>query len=113
MKVAVSSKGKDVNSEVDDVFGRCSYFIIAEVENGKIVETKTIGNLSKKKMGGAGISAAQQVAENDVDAVISGSVGPRALEVLKQFDVKVYRGSGQVDNSINDLVNDKLQRIDK
>ena len=36
MKIAVSSKDKDINSEIDDIFGRCPYFIIAEIEGKEI-----------------------------------------------------------------------------
>ena len=31
IKVGISSVGKDMDSQVSDVFGRCAYFIIAEI----------------------------------------------------------------------------------
>ena len=32
----VSSQEKSIDSEVDDIFGRCPYFLIVEIKNGKI-----------------------------------------------------------------------------
>ena len=113
MKIAISSIGKGINSNVDSVFGRCSYFIIAETEGKKIVKVEVIKNISAEKMGGAGISAAQAVVEKGVNVVITGNVGPRALDVLKQFDVKVYNGSGSVKKALQNLINGKLKKIGK
>lgn len=109
MKIAISSKGKDVNSDVDSVFGRCSYFIIAKIEDKKVVKVETIENLGAKKTGGAGISAAQAVAEKGVIAVIAGNIGPRALDVIKQFNIKAYNGSGLVKEVLQKFIEGKLE----
>ena len=87
MKIAISSTGKNLNSNVSDVFGRSPYFIIVEIENKKIVKVETIQNISTKQMGGVGISVAQMVAEKDATIVITGNAGPRAVDVLKQFNI--------------------------
>jgi len=113
MRVAISSTGKNINSSVDIVFGRCPFFIIAEVEDKKITRVEAIKNTSAEKMGGAGISAAQSVVEKGISAVITGNVGPRALDVLKQFNVKVYNGSGSVKEALQNFINGKLKKIDK
>ena len=113
MKIAISSTGKDINSNVDSVFGRCPFFIIAEVEDKKIVKTETIRNTSVEKLSGAGISAAQTVVEKGANVIITGNVGPRALSVLKQFNVKVYSGSGSIKEALQNFINDKLKKIDK
>jgi len=96
MKIAISSTGKNLNSNVDSVFGRCPYFIIAEIKNKKIIKVETLKNTSVSKLSGAGISAAQLVVDKDVNAVVSGNIGPRALEVLKQFKIKTYKDKGSV-----------------
>ena len=91
MKVVVTSMGKDTDSEVSSVFARCPYFIFAEIENKKIKKTEAIKNESARQIGGAGISAAQRVAEKKVNSVITGNIGPRASMVLSRFNIKVYR----------------------
>ena len=111
MKVAVGSMGKSLDSNVSAVFGRCPYFVIVKIENNKIIETEAIENTSARQMGGAGISAAQAVAEKGVEAVITGNVGPRASSVLRQLNVKVYRGSGIVRDAIQKFIENKLERI--
>ena len=111
MKIAISSKEKDLNGEVDSVFGRCPYFLVVEIKNKKIQGFKAVENISAEQVGGAGISAAQTVAEKDVDAVISGNIGPRALDVLRQFNIKIYNGSGSIDKVLQKFIDGKLETI--
>jgi predicted Fe-Mo cluster-binding NifX family protein len=96
IKIAISSTGRGLNSKVDDVFGRCPYFVIVEIKNKKIVKVETVKNTSVAKLGGAGISAAQSVVEKGVDTIITGNIGPRALDVLNQFKIKIYKNSGSI-----------------
>jgi predicted Fe-Mo cluster-binding NifX family protein len=111
MKVAFSSLGKDINSKLSEVFGRCSYFIFVEIKNNKIQKIEAVENKSANQINGAGISAAQAVAEKDVNVVIAGSVGPRALDVLKQFNIQVYSGAGLIKEIIQKFIEGKLKKI--
>ena len=67
MKIAISSKDKNLESEIDPRFGRCSYFIIVEVENKEIRNFEAIENIATAEQGSAGISAAQLVADKAND----------------------------------------------
>jgi len=111
MKIAVSSTGKNIKSNVSDVFGRCPYFIIVEVEDQKIKKTEVIGNENVDQVGGAGISTAQLMAEKDVNVVITGNVGPRALDVLKQFGIEIYSGKGVIKEVLQEFIDRKLKKI--
>jgi predicted Fe-Mo cluster-binding NifX family protein len=111
MKIAISSVGKDIKSKTSDVFGRCPYFIIAEIENKKIGKTKAIKNKSIDQMGGAGIATAQLMAENNVNAVITGNVGPRALDVLRQFKIEIYSGQGTIKDVLQAFIDKRLEKI--
>lgn len=113
MKIAVSSMDKTIDGNVSDVFGRCSYFIIAETKDQKIEKTEAIENKSTDQMSGAGISAAQLLAEKDVNAVVTGNVGPRAFDVLKQFNIEIYTGSGAIKKVLQEFLNGKLKKIEK
>jgi len=111
MKIAVSSIDKNIESNVSDVFGRCPYFIIAEINDKKIEKSEIIKNKNIDQMGGAGISTAQLMAEKDVNIVITGNVGPRALDVLKQFNIEIYFGEGVVKNVLQEFIDGKLKKI--
>jgi predicted Fe-Mo cluster-binding NifX family protein len=111
MKVAVSSTGKELDSNVSEVFGRCPYFIIAEIEGKKIQGFEAVENAVANQMGGAGISAAQTVAEKGVKAVITGNLGPRASDVLKQFNIEVYNGNGLVKEALQKFMENRLKKI--
>lgn len=110
MKVAISSTGKELTDNVSEVFARCPYFVIAEVENGKIQKTEVIENKIANQLGQAGISAAQQMAEKDIKAVITKNVGPRALDVLNQFNIGIYAGEGTIEKVLQEFIDEKLKK---
>ncbi len=111
MKIAVSSIDKNIESNVSDVFGRCPYFIIAEINDKKIEKSEIIKNKNIDQMGGAGISTAQLMAEKDVNIVITGNVGPRALDVLNQFNIEIYSGEGVIKRVLQEFIDGKLKKI--
>jgi predicted Fe-Mo cluster-binding NifX family protein len=111
MKIAISSTGKNLTDNVNEVFARCPYFIIAEIENEKIKRVETIENKIANQLGQAGISAAQLMAEKDIKAVITKNVGPRALDVLNQFNIGIYAGDGTIDKVLQEFINGKLRKI--
>ena len=111
MKIALSSSGKDINSNLSEVFGRCSYFLIVEIDDKKVKGFETVENTSVNQMSGAGISAAQIVAGKNVSVVITGAIGPRGLEVFKQFNIQVYSGAGLVKEVIQKFIEGKLEKV--
>ena len=111
MKIAVSSTGKKLTDNVSEVFARCPYFVIAEIENKEIKRYEAIKNESENQMGGAGISAAQLMAEKNVNTVITKNVGPRALDVLKQFNIAIYYGDGTIEKVLQEFIGGKLKKM--
>jgi len=111
MKIAISSTGKTIESEIDARFGRCSYFLIVEIENNKIKDFKAIENTAKAQMGGAGITAGEIVAKQKVDAIITVNLGPRAFSVFEQFRIKIYQGEGKIKKVIQKFLNGNLKEL--
>jgi len=111
MKIAISSTGEKLTDNVSEVFARCPYFIIAEIENQEIKKFEAIKNESENQMGGAGISAAQLMAEKNINAVITKNVGPRALDVLKQFNIGIYAGDGTIEKVLREFIAGKLEKM--
>jgi predicted Fe-Mo cluster-binding NifX family protein len=112
VKIAISANGKNLEDKVSEVFARCPYFIVAEIENGKIKSFEAIENEAGGRAGGAGIFAAKLMAEKDVKAVITKNIGPRAFEVLRQFNIEVYQGEGEIKKAIEEFIQGKLKKFE-
>ena len=111
MKIAISSTGKEMESQVDTRFGRCPYFIIVDIENKKIKGKKIIKNEAMAQRGGAGISAAEVVGNEKVSAVITVNIGPRAVGIIQQLGIKIYQAQGTVKEVIQNFIGGKLKEI--
>ncbi|WP_035107709.1 NifB/NifX family molybdenum-iron cluster-binding protein [Desulfovirgula thermocuniculi] len=90
MKVAICAQGTHLDAPMDLRFGRCPYFVVADPQTG---EWEHVPNPGPGAAGGAGIQAAQLMIKLKVDAVITGRLGPNAMEVLKKAGIKVYEGT--------------------
>ena len=112
MKIAISSSGDRQESQIDFRFGRCPFFAVVEAEGGEIKSFRVVRNEAASMGGGAGISAAQTVANERPDAVITVNMGPRAFDVLSRLGIKIYRGSGTVESAVKDLLEGKLQTLE-
>lgn len=93
MKIVVTAQGEGLDAFVDPRFGRCQYFIFIDTDTMRV---EAVANAAKGAAGGAGIQAAQFVVDRNTQAVITGTVGPNAAEVLKRANITVYRGAGTV-----------------
>ena len=89
MIIAVSTYGKDLNSQLDPRFGRCSYFLVV---NSDDMSFEIFKNESATRVGGAGIQSAQFLASKGVDAVITGNCGPNAVQTLSAAGIKLFVG---------------------
>jgi predicted Fe-Mo cluster-binding NifX family protein len=106
MKVAVSSRGQDLNSPIDPRFGRCAYFLVVETDD---MSFKVFDNQSAALGGGAGIQSAQFVVSKGARAVITGSCGPNAVKAFSAAGTDVYLGnSGTVQDAVQKLKNGEL-----
>jgi len=111
MKIAISSDGNTIESKVDQRFGRCRYFLVVELENREIKEIKAVENKGTMQGHGAGIKAAQQVADLGVKSVITGNLGPNAAGVLDKLNIKSYQASGMAKEAVDDFIYNKLEEI--
>lgn len=98
MKICLTSKGTNLDSELDSRFGRCRYFVIYDTETK---EYKIIENTGLSSAHGAGVTAAQQIEETGADVVITGKLGPNALRILTETKIKGYSGNGALTLSEN------------
>lgn len=107
MKVIVTATGETLDAAVDPRFGRCQYFVMVDTET---LDFSAHDNSQKNAMGGAGVQAAQYVANEGVDAVVTGSVGPNAFQTLSAAGVKVFTGAqGTVKEAVDAFNQGSLQ----
>jgi predicted Fe-Mo cluster-binding NifX family protein len=111
MKICITAKGTSLESEVDPRFGRCAYFIIID---STTMDFEVIENSNAQTSGGAGIQAGQLVSEKNVEALLTGNVGPNAYETLNAAQIKVYTGiRGTVREAVEKFKNNELKETDK
>ena len=87
MKIAVSATGNGLDAPFSPLFGRCPIFVIVDTDT---MASESVPNGGLSAAGGAGIQAAQDVANRGVKAVVTGSVGPNAYQVLAAAGISVY-----------------------
>jgi predicted Fe-Mo cluster-binding NifX family protein len=88
-KVAVTSEGPALTDMVDPRFGRAGGFIVIDPET---MEHKYVDNGSSQAMAhGAGIQAAQLIADSGAKVVLTGFVGPKAFDALRAVGIKVVQ----------------------
>jgi|UPI00035D8A32 predicted Fe-Mo cluster-binding NifX family protein len=89
MKIAICASGPDLESQVDPRFGRCPYFLLVDDDN-KTGQFEALENTAGRAPHGAGVSAAQMVANKKVGAVLGVNFGPNAVNVLGSSGIKIY-----------------------
>ena len=112
MKVAVTSQGPELSSDVDPRFGRAKFFIVVDAETGDFSASDNSQNLNAAQ--GAGIQAGKNVVDLGVSAVVTGHIGPKAFATLKAGGVAVHTGAtGTVADAFEQFKAGKLEPSDE
>ena len=107
MKICVTSNGPTMDASVDPRFGRCQYFVFVDSET---MEYEAMPNPSIGASSGAGIQAAQTVADKGAGVVITGQVGPNAIQTLGATNISIVTGaSGTISDAIEQYKSGRLQ----
>lgn len=86
-KLAISSEGPRFDDMLDPRFGRAAGFIFVDPQT---LEFEYVDNGASQSMAqGAGIQATETVANRGAKIVLTGYVGPKALQALTAADIKV------------------------
>ena len=108
MRLAITSTGKELDSNLDPRFGRTAYFIVVDPETMAFEVVENSQNLNLPQ--GAGIQAGKTIADNKVDVLITGHCGPKAFKVLRSAGVKIVTGAGgTVTDAIAQFNNGELE----
>ena len=90
MRIAVSSTGRTLESQVDPRFGRAAFFVLVDTDTGAVSAHDNAQNLNAAQ--GAGIQAAETVSRLGAEVVITGHCGPKAFRTLRAAGIQVVVG---------------------
>jgi len=109
MKIAITSYGEDLSSKADKSFGRAKWFILVDTETGAFKAHSNEQNVNAAQ--GAGIQAAQNVANLGAEAVLTGNVGPNAFRTLNATSIGIFiiKGDVTVQQALSEWKEGKLQ----
>ena len=107
MRIAISSTGKNLDSNLDPRFGRAAYFIIFDAETMDFEAVENTQNFNLPQ--GAGIQAGKTIADQHVDTLITGHCGPKAFKVLQNAGVRIVTGAGgKVADAVDQFIKGEL-----
>ena len=102
MKIAISSKGDTLDSEIDSHFGRCKFFAIYDSEEKS---TLFIDNTANALTEGAGPAALQLLTVRGVSKLVSGNFGVKIKVLSSDLNLQliVMRENQTISSIINML----------
>lgn len=108
MKIVVTAQGAEMESPVDPRFGRAKYFVLVDTDTGQHQAHDNAQNLNAAQ--GAGIQAAQSVAQLGAEMVLTGHVGPKAFATLTTANIAIHTGAtGTVKEAIEQFQAGRLE----
>ncbi len=111
MKIAATCKRGGLDDIVAPQFGRANAFTIVEL-NDEIKSVEVIKNPAAELLSGAGITAAQLLIDKGVKILLTGNIGPKAMDALNAAGIEVYRAEGmRIEDAIKMFADGKLERI--
>jgi predicted Fe-Mo cluster-binding NifX family protein len=91
MRIAVTAAGPELASPVDGRFGRARWILIHDEEAGT---WDAVDNAqARDALQGAGVQAAQLLADRSVQVLLTGITGPKAFRALSAAGVRVFHGA--------------------
>ena len=107
MKIIIPMNKQDMEEGICPSFGRAPYFLFYNTDTSG---RQWLPNNAAQSSGGAGIGAAQILADKGADALITSRCGENAERVLCRANIMVYQSiDGTAKENIEALVEAKLQ----
>ncbi|MEA4932859.1 MAG: NifB/NifX family molybdenum-iron cluster-binding protein [Lawsonibacter sp.] len=111
MKITIPMNEPDLKSGVCPSFGRAPYFLFCDTDTN---QSRWIENSAAESSSGAGIQAAQILADQGANALIALRCGENAEKVLRGAEITVYRAQdGTTKKNIDALTAGKLIPLSK
>lgn len=101
---------RGMESNVSAHFGQCPFFLIAEIENGRITKSEVVKN--EAEHGGGGCVAVDEILKHGLTHVIAGGMGMNAQRKFSDAGVKVFGYSGKAAAAIEDMLKNKIGSLE-
>ncbi len=101
MKVAITSTGNNLESKLDQRFGRCAFFVIYDTDTKGM---EFIPNPNKDAQEGAGPASVQLVASKKAEKIISGEFGIKIKSLLDSLKIQMIVFK-EPEKSIQSIIN--------
>jgi predicted Fe-Mo cluster-binding NifX family protein len=110
MKIAITSSDDNLSAKLDARFARSNYWYIYDSDTSEGYFFDNTDNAETEH--GAGIKAATKLIELTVTSLITGDVGPKASDVLKN-KVAVYKGdkNKSIEENLHLFLENKLNKL--
>lgn len=108
MKLAITTQAPDANSPVNPRFGRTRYFRIVDTETGQQSTMDNAGGVNAVQ--GAGTQVAQRLVRLGVQTVLTGRVGPKAMNALQAANIQAFTvNGGTAEQAVQDFLANRLR----
>ena len=92
-KIALAADDKlGLDGQMSMHFGRCPAYVVAEVEDGKVIASEVVDNPYFQQHTPGQVP--KFVNSLGVDAIIAGGMGPKAIDMFNGFGIEVVTGVG-------------------
>ena len=108
-RIAFSCEDKNgLNSEMSMHFGRCPFFTLIDVEEGKMTNAQVVANPAfENHVPGA---VPKFIRDQNVNVMIAGGMGPKAVNMFNGFGLEVATGvGGKIEKVLEAYLEGKVQ----
>jgi len=108
MKIAISSTGRGLDSNIDVKFERCNFFLILHLGKNLLLP---IENKTKDRPHEIGGAVGKLIANEKINSVIASDIGPSAFDIFKRHGIKIYQARGIVEDVVRLYKKGKLTEL--
>ena len=108
-RIAFSCEDQNgLSSEMSMHFGRCPFFTLVDVEEGKMTNTQVVANPAfENHVPGV---VPKFISEQKVNVMIAGGMGPKAIDMFNDFGIEVATGvGGKVEKVLKAYLDGRVQ----
>ncbi|MBN1942660.1 MAG: dinitrogenase iron-molybdenum cofactor biosynthesis protein [Phycisphaerae bacterium] len=113
MNIAIPAQSNSPDAKADSRFGRAAFFAVYDTDAKQWNFHDNAQNLQAAQ--GAGVQAAQNVAQTGAEVLLAGNVGPKAMAALRAGGIRVFQLSENVTltEAVKQYIDGKLQPLDQ